>query len=149
MSKQQVDIERDFKVLCIDDDPEVSRALELRLRNIGVTVLRAFHGTHGLWLAKNERPSVIITDVNMPQGQGDYVVECLKSDPETCKIPVVVLSGLHKDELSRRLSDMDVEACFAKPCEIGALVSQIHSYIKGTEDNQFPNQNAEQGIIAP
>ncbi len=50
-------------MLCVDDDPEISQAIALRLRNYQVNVLRAFYGAQGMWLAVTEKPDFVITDV--------------------------------------------------------------------------------------
>src|SRR5258708_31966955 len=74
---------RGAKILCIDDDPDVCRAIELRLRGCGAQVTCAYFGTQGLWLAMTRRPDVVITDIGMPSGGGDYVVECLQRNAVT------------------------------------------------------------------
>lgn len=55
-------------VLAVDDDPDISQALRLRLCAHGVNVLRAFNGMQGYWMALKESPDVIITDFKMPEG---------------------------------------------------------------------------------
>lgn len=122
-------IEQDKRILCIDDDPEITRAIELRLRPYSVTVLRAFHGMQGFWLAMTDKPDLIITDINMPQGQGDYVVECLMRNTETSDIPVVVLSGRRDPDLKRQLSSLGVSKYLTKPCPGDELLETIKSFV--------------------
>ncbi|MCA9264021.1 MAG: response regulator [Planctomycetales bacterium] len=117
-------------ILCIDDDPEISRSIELRLRPYRVQVLRAFHGMHGFWLAMTEHPDVIITDINMPQGQGDYIVECLKRNAETSDIPVYVLSGRRDESLKKRMRQLGVEDYLTKPCDADALLAAIEQFVE-------------------
>ena len=117
------------KVLCIDDDPEITRSIQLRLRPFHVNVLRAFHGMHGFWLAMTEKPDLIITDVNMPQGQGDYVVECLKRNSETCEIPVLVLSGRRDDATKTMMRNLGVESYFTKPCNADELLNVVGTFV--------------------
>ena len=124
-------------VLCIDDDPEISRVIDLRLQDYGVNVLRAYHGMHGFWLAMTERPDVIITDINMPQGEGDYVVECLKRNSETNEIPIFVLSGTKDESLIRRMITLGVERYLTKPLHLDELTEALKPYIRLTKDVAF------------
>lgn len=121
---------RTFKtVLCIADDPDISRAIEMRLRPYAVTVLQAFHGMQGFWLAMTEHPDLIITDINMPQGQGDYIVECLKRNSETQSMPVVVLSGRREKAMKSLLHNLGVDRYLTKPCDSAELLETIESLI--------------------
>ena len=122
------------KVLCIDDDPEVSRALGIRLGNHNVEVLRAFHGMQGFWLALTEKPDLIITDLRMPQGEGDYVVECLKGNADTRHIPVFVLTGRRDKNLQRRMQNLGVDDYFLKPIDFDLLRDHLKRFIPLAED---------------
>lgn len=85
----------------------------------------AFHGMQGYWLACAELPDVIIVDMLMPRGNGDYVVECLKRNTQTRNIPVIVLSGVGIAELQRQIKDLEVEGVFAKPARFDSLYRAI------------------------
>ncbi|MCH7989066.1 MAG: response regulator [Planctomycetes bacterium] len=125
----QDDLRKRPTVLCIDDDPEISRVLSIRLKNYQVEVLRAFHGMHGFWLAMTEKPDLIITDMRMPQGEGDYVVECLKNNSDTSQIPIFVLTGQRDAGLERKMRNLGVEHYFTKPMEFDELRECIEHYI--------------------
>lgn len=116
-------------ILCIDDDPDISRTVELRLRSYQVTVLRAFHGMQGFWLAMTEQPDLIITDINMPQGRGDYIVECLKRNSETQDIPVIVLSGIRDETTKAEMTKLGAQTYFTKPCESEVLINAIKTFV--------------------
>jgi response regulator RpfG family c-di-GMP phosphodiesterase len=116
-------------LLCIDDDPQIAEAIRLRLRDYQVNVLCGYHGTHGLWLAMTERPDLIITDMRMPQGQGDYIVECLRNNSQTRAIPIIVLTGQRGLEVTQKIRQLDVEAALTKPVSFEQLLSVIKQYI--------------------
>ncbi len=116
-------------VLCIDDDPDISHALSIRLGNYNVQVLRAFHGMHGFWLAMTEVPDLIITDIRMPQGEGDYVVECLRNNASTCHIPVVVLTGRNEPGLERRMRNLGVIDFLIKPVDFDDLRERLEDFV--------------------
>jgi CheY-like chemotaxis protein len=117
------------KVLCIDEDPQVSEVINLRLRLYGVDVLRAFHGMHGFWLAMTERPDVIVCDMRMPQGAGEYVVDCLRRNSDTQSIPIIILTGQRDPLLERKMRSLGVAEFFTKPILFDALLEAIGRYI--------------------
>src|SRR3972149_4510667 len=90
-------------ILCIDDDPQIAETIALRLNQYEVNMLSACHGMHGFWLAMTNRPNVIVTDVVMPQGGGEYVVDCLRHNSDTHDIPIIVLTGRRDSQVGSRL----------------------------------------------
>ncbi len=117
------------KILCIDDDPNISEAFARRFHSYDVEVVRAFHGMHGFWLAVTEKPDVIITDLRMPQGEGEYVVKCLKRNVDTSHIPVVVLTGMSEPGLEARMIHLGVEHVFPKPASFDEILDKIGQYV--------------------
>ena len=116
-------------VLCIDDDPQVSEVINLRLRSYEVNVLRAFHGMHGFWLAMTERPDVIVCDMRMPQGTGEYVVDCLRRNSDTQQIPVIILTGQRDPALECKMRGLGVAEYLTKPVLFDELLEAIGRYI--------------------
>jgi response regulator RpfG family c-di-GMP phosphodiesterase len=102
-------------VLCIDDDPNVATAIQLWLKQYEIDLLVAEYGTQGVDLATRHRPSAIITDVGMPQGDGEHIVACLKQLPETCEIPIIVLTGSKDRLLQLRMTQLGIHEFFNKP----------------------------------
>jgi len=116
-------------VLCIDDDPQIVHTIQLRLRDYEVEVLSAFHGMHGFWQAMTQRPDLIITDVRMPQGSGDYLVQCLRRNSDTKSIPVIVLTGHRDAELRREMHRLGAQEFVTKPVPFQDLLQVIGKHI--------------------
>ena len=127
---------RQPSILVIDDDPDVSQALARYFSRYDAVVLQAHHGAHGIWLATTERPDVIITDLRMPQGQGQDVVEYLKRRPDTRHIPIIVLTGLYHDGLERRMRKLGVDEYFTKPVRFEDLCCALRCFIDLREREQ-------------
>lgn len=121
------------KVLCIEDDPDFMSVLQLRLGQYDVDVIQAFFGTQGVWLAQRENPDVIITDVRMPQGNGPYVIECLRDNDKTGHIPIVVVTAERSWQALRHLRDLGAASCLTKPLRFKDLVCQLSRYIDFNE----------------
>jgi DNA-binding response OmpR family regulator len=117
------------KLLVIDDDPALLQAFQLRLSDYYVDLLAAYHGMHGIWLATTKAPDLIVTDLRMPQGQGDYVMQCLKQRSETASIPVMILTGRRDQDLTARLLRLGAVKVLQKPIAFKALVAEASRYI--------------------
>lgn len=90
------------RVLVVDDDPAIQKFLASRLGKYGIDTLYASDAVHGYRIACKERPSVIITDNYMPNGDAQYLLYRLRSTPATENIPVFVISGKPLDEITQQ-----------------------------------------------
>jgi CheY-like chemotaxis protein len=117
------------RILCIDDDPEISKILKLRLEPYGVDVLRAFKGMQGYWTALDMRPDLIILDMVMPDGGGNYILGRLRAHPLTEKTPVVMLTGVNTPGTRRQMFGLGVDAYLTKPLDFNALIEHVGQYV--------------------
>ena len=81
------------RILCVDDDPNVSAAIARRLRPFDIDVLRAYSGMQGYWQMVTESPDAVIVDLAMPNGSGEELIECVMRNKATMHIPLIVLTG--------------------------------------------------------
>src|SRR5688572_27525905 len=80
-------------VLIIDDDPNLVEAVEGFLQPAGYATKVARNGFQGLKFAREAGTAVILCDMNMPHMAGTDVLRELSSDPATCHIPRVLMTG--------------------------------------------------------
>ena len=97
------------RVLLVDDDPAIQHFLASRLGKYGIVTLYASDATHGFRIASRARPSVIIADYHMPNGNAKYLLTRLRSTANTASIPVIVISANQLDESAER--DLTREFC--------------------------------------
>ena len=90
------------KVLVIDDDSMVRETVVRLLILEGYQVIEAAYGQEGYADAISEQPNIILLDLNMPIMDGFQVLHKLKSNPETERIPVIVLTARIDAESERR-----------------------------------------------
>lgn len=83
----------DKPILVVDDESHIRRVTELSMKPLGRRVLLASDGREALAIARREKPCVILLDHIMPNMDGKDALVELKSDPDTCDIPVVILSA--------------------------------------------------------
>ncbi len=94
-------------VLVVDDDPDARDLLQRMLSRDGYRVVTASGGEEGLALAAQLRPDVITLDVRMPGLDGWATLTRLKSDPQLCAIPVVMLTIAENRDLGFALGVAD------------------------------------------
>ena len=117
------------KVLCIDDDPEISKIIKIRLECYGIDVLRSFNGMQGYWTALDMTPDVIITDMVMPDGEGNYIVGRFRSNGITANVPIIVLSGQVNPALKRLMFGLGASAYLTKPLVVEELIRELRKHI--------------------
>ena len=81
------------KILVVDDDPDVRMALAITLEEAGHDIEEASDGLEVLDLVRKISPDAILLDINMPGMDGFQVLEQLKVDGDTAKIPVIMISA--------------------------------------------------------
>ena len=86
-----------YKVLLAEDDKFISLAYKDGLTRAGYSVIYAENGKKALDLTKKEKPDIIMLDIIMPEMNGFEVLEALKKEKTTKKIPVVILSNLGQE----------------------------------------------------
>jgi CheY-like chemotaxis protein len=86
------------KVLIVDDEEPIRKSISVILYlNRGFEILEAEDGLVGLEVAKKHKPDLIISDVVMDNLNGFMMLESLKEDPETSKIPVIMMTSPAKN----------------------------------------------------
>ena len=86
------------KILVADDDDLLCEVLRFKLENMGHTVLVVTDGATALSSARNEDFDVLILDSMMPALSGMEVLQSLKSDPATSKLPVIMLTARRSED---------------------------------------------------
>jgi|APCry1669188970_1035186.scaffolds.fasta_scaffold07476_2 CheY-like chemotaxis protein/class 3 adenylate cyclase len=81
-------------ILIVDDEPLNIELLEQELDDLGYTTISACNGQEALAIVAKTPPDMLLLDIMMPVMDGFGVLEKLKANPETCDIPVVVISAL-------------------------------------------------------
>jgi len=82
------------KVLVVDDEHDISKALKIRLKAKGYEVVLAYDSIQAIMMANQEKPDLIILDIMIPGEDGFIVTERLKHSEATRHIPILVLTGV-------------------------------------------------------
>jgi CheY-like chemotaxis protein len=117
-------------VLCVDDDPVIIRSVAIRLQPYGVNVKGIDNGAQGYLQAAMDPPDLILLDLNMPSGAGDYALEQLKGSPTTKDIPVIVLTMEATAGIHRQMSSLGADGFLTKPVHWPALFAEMGRYVQ-------------------
>ena len=117
-------------ILVIDDDEALSDVLSQRLKQQGFDAITAESGKGGLAIVRNESPNLIVLDLRLPDIDGFEICEALADSPETCNIPIIILSGMERPDIIRRSR---LAGCFyflRKPYDPNALLVLIRQALE-------------------
>jgi len=88
-----------FRILCIEDNPDTQRMLTFILARSGYDVITADDGPQGIQKAKAWRPALIMVDMMMPKMSGADTIRELRKIDVIKEIPILVLSAYNEDAL--------------------------------------------------
>lgn len=117
------------RTLVIDDDPSIVRFLEIYLESQGFQIQSALTGEEGLALAGRLLPDLILLDQMMPGLHGMEVLQRLKDDQRTQRIPVVILTA--RTDVGEKVKGLDlgVDDYITKPFDIRELSARLMSVV--------------------
>ena len=113
------------RILLVDDDPDLLRALRLRLRANNYEVTTASDGYAAIAAAQKERPALIILDLGLPVGDGFVVLDRLQNSDALAGIPVIVLSARDPQNNEEKALKAGAAAFFQKPADNDELLNVI------------------------
>jgi DNA-binding response OmpR family regulator len=117
------------KILIVDDDPDLRRGLNLRLRANHYDTAYATDGFSAVAMAQKERPDLIILDIGLPAGDGFVVLERLQQSANLSSIPVIVVTAREPQYNKDRIMRAGATAFFQKPADNNELLSTIRAVL--------------------
>lgn len=121
------------RLLVVDDEPNLLRAVAAVLRGEGFEVMTARNGKDALLQIAKSLPDLIVSDVRMPVMDGYTLARQLRSAPHTKLIPIVFLTA--KDETGDRIEGFraGVDVYLTKPFEPDELIAVIQNILNRVE----------------
>lgn len=120
-----------IKILLIEDDPDQIFLYTAKFTMEGFDLVSAKNGLEGISKATNEKPDLILCDIVMDDMGGIEVLEKLKADKATKKIPIVMLTNLIKKDLMRKSEELGAVGFWAKTDVLPQeLVNRVKKILK-------------------
>lgn len=118
------------KILVIEDEPDQTKLIRLRLEARGHRVFLAAKAKEGLDLAAREKPDLILLDMILPDMHGLDAAIKLKQDPETRTIPIIALSAVGSPDFTKACLQEGIAAYVRKPYEPRELFRIIEKFVR-------------------
>lgn len=135
-----------MKVLVIDDEPQIRRALRAGLEHSGYEVMLAANGEEGLDVAALKIPDLLILDLALPGTDGFTVLKQLR---EWSKIPVIVLTVREGEEEKIKALDLGADDYLIKPFGLGELLARMRAVLRraNSEEKEAESTFSYQGLF--
>ena len=117
-----------MRILLVEDDQQVARAVERGLRAEGFAVDVAADGPEGLWFARECRYDVVVLDLMLPGASGYEVCRRLRADENWT--PVLVLTARDGAEDETRALDTGADDFLAKPFSYPVLLARLRALVR-------------------
>lgn len=134
------------KILVVDDDIAINELIKVNLELYGYKVVQAFDGIKGFALCKQEKPSLVILDVMMPEVDGFTVAQRIRKNEETQNTPILMLTAL--SELNDKVKgfNIGIDDYLVKPFEMEELQVRVRALLK--RSNQIPESAATRELLS-
>jgi len=114
--------ENSFRILIVDDEPEIRRFLRASLKTHQHEVIEAENGTEALAEMRNAHPDLMILDLGLPDIDG---VEITRRVREWSKIPIIILSVRNREKDKIEALNAGADDYLTKPFGVGELLARI------------------------
>ena len=136
-------MEEKKKILIVDDERDIVKALMIRLQGAGYEVVAAFDGAQGVFMAHKEKPDLIILDIRMPAGDGFSVAQRLKRSTHTFTIPVIFLTGSPEQNAEEKAMALGARFYVKKPYDPEELLDAIKRALEKDSDSTLELEDTD------
>ncbi|PJF42910.1 MAG: hypothetical protein CUN55_09450 [Phototrophicales bacterium] len=113
------------KLLIIDDEAATVEMLSMFLQISGYSTLEAYAGDEGLVLAKLESPSLIISDLMMPDIDGIELCRRVREHEALKDLPIIIISARTDSTVIEQAMANGANAYLTKPIDLSQLIGEI------------------------
>jgi len=116
-------------ILYVEDDPHNMRLICRILEQQGFRMVKAINGTEGVQMATQEKPDLILMDINLPDIDGLEATAQIKANPDLQSIPVIALTAHANYGDEERALAAGCDGYIAKPVSRRKLTKQITQHL--------------------
>jgi len=119
------------KTVLIVEDNELNMKLFHDLLDAhGYKTLQTRDGMEALEIARNNRPDLILMDIQLPEVSGLEVTKWLKEDDELASIPVIAVTAFAMKGDEEKIREGGCEAYIAKPISVGQFLETVRRFLE-------------------
>ncbi len=126
---QKTTFQRGRMILVVDDSSTIRRLVEKGLKEVGFKVEKAENGRAALDVLKHQKPDLILSDIDMPEMNGEDFCKAVHADPVLSAIPFVVMSANNDRPIMRRMLQLGADAYLVKPFNVDQLVITVEKLL--------------------
>lgn len=119
--------EKKVRVLVVDDEPQIRRALVSNLDVRGYEVIQATNGAEAIRFTADRHPDAIILDLGLPEIDG---IDVLKSIRGWSAIPIIILSVRSDESEKIEALDLGADDYVTKPFSMGELLARLRAALR-------------------
>ena len=119
-------------VLVVDDEPNIILSLEFLMEQAGFTVTTAEDGEQALAYVARATPDLILLDIGLPGISGFDVLEQLRAQPVTERLPVVILTAHGREVEREKGMALGADDYITKPFSTQGLVDKVRQLLSET-----------------
>jgi len=121
--------QRGRTILVVDDSLTIRKLVEKGLKEVGFEVAKAENGLAALEILAQEKPDLILSDIDMPEMNGETFCQRVHAEPALASIPFVVMSANNDRPIMRRMLQLGADAYLVKPFNIDQLVITVEKLL--------------------
>ncbi len=118
---------KSLRILIVDDDEDLRLLARAALKKGGFHVEEAESGAEGLRMIGENKPDLLVLDLNMPSPNGLEVLRTLRGNPGTAGLPVLVLTAYDDEGNTRAAFDLGATDYLAKPFSVPQLNARVRA----------------------
>ncbi len=123
-------VERNAKILVVDDQETVRFLANAVLRQAGYDVEEASSGSEAMASIERSPPDLVLLDVVMPDMDGYDVCEMIRARSGTRHLPILIMTGLDDEESITRAFDVGATDFIGKPLQRSVLANRVRYILR-------------------
>jgi two-component system, cell cycle response regulator DivK len=116
-------------ILVVEDNAKNLKLVRDVLCHCGYDVIEAGTAEDGIKLAEEQRPGLVLMDIQLPGMDGYEAVKLLKRSANTASVPVVAVTAFAMKDDRQRALDAGFDGYIEKPISVEALRTEVRSYL--------------------
>lgn len=114
------------RILVVDDDPPITKGIEMVLNNAGYSTTISLEGKHVIKLVHSFKPNLILLDAMIGDVDGRAIAKILKTNKDTRSIPIVLISAYQ--HMGEDIGSYGIASFISKPFSSSHLLKIVGTY---------------------